>query len=187
MNIKFLKSLFLLMLVAKFDGIVFASIENSNVTKSVEIRANVPYDLSIEILKGENGIDLFDAYGYTKENVADRTIEFKVDGNFLKAKLSFSGDGPNGLSWQKDGNSSGRWSISHTNNENKLKIKMQLSGIGKSSSSKRVDNTDIDIYHEDKGKEISVIITPVDDVRSSQYLTAGEYRGKLNIKLEAAD
>jgi hypothetical protein len=174
------------MLITKFDGGVFANIENSKVIKSVEIRANVPSDLSIEIVKGENGIDLFDIDGYTKANAADRTIKFKVDGDFLKAKLSFSGDGPSGLSWQKVKDSPGGWSISHTNNIDKLEIKMQVSGFGKDSRAKIVDDTGINIDYKDKGKEISLTVVPVDDVASGN-LTPGEYRGELIMKLESVD
>lgn len=179
MNIRFF---FILVLIARSGGGVLA--ENST-TESVEIRAGVPSSVGISIVKGQNGLDLFNEIGETKPNATDRTIKFKVSGNFFKAKLSFSGT--NGLSWQSGDGNSGEWSISQENNTNKLGILLNLSGVGQESDPKAIDNgEEIHIDHTDRDKEMAVVVVPKSDVNTSP-LVAGRYRGKLNITLKAAD
>ena len=181
--VEFLKSFFVLLLIVGF-GEIASAVVSDPATESVEIRANVPSSVGITILEGQNGLDLFDERGITKSYTADRTIKFKVDGNFLKAKLSFSGT--DGLDWQSGGSSEG-WSISHANNENKLGIHMDLLGIGQESNSRAIGNgEEIQVDHTDRDKEITVVVSPKVDVNTNP-LAPGQYRGKLNITLKSAD
>lgn len=179
MNIRFF---FVLMLIARSGGVVLAE---DSATESVEMRADVPSSVGITILKGQNGLDLFDEQGVTKRNAEDRTIKFKLNGNFFKAQLSFSGT--DGLSWQSGDSNSRGWSISHASGAYKLGILLSLSGVGQESDPKAIGNgEEIHIDHTDRDKEMAIVVVPKSDVNTSP-LAAGRYRGKLNITLKAAD
>ncbi len=188
------RSLFVLMLIMGSEGIVSAA---RVAEETVEIKANVPAHLALEILQGES-IDLFDQNGDTHGSEDVRTVKFKVKGRFNSAKLSFSGSG--GLGYD-DG---GFWKLSRHRDpqgdpqgdpqvESKIEIDMSLRGEGINENvqdqriNENVRDQPIFINKSWIDKELSLVVTPREDTLANPDLEIGNYEGKLTIKVEIPD
>lgn len=162
---------FVLMLVFRLGEVVFADKE---ATESVEIRADVQPYVEIELLDGKNGIELVDE----KQELMTSKIKFRLDGNFLKANLSF--EGTDGLAWSS---SYQVWSISRPNSSDEFKLLMSFSGYG-GSPIMISGGRKIEVNGEVREKELEIFVSPANKLCD---VTPGLYKGRLSITVEASD
>lgn len=182
------RSLFVLMLIMGSEGIVSAA---RVAEETVEIKANVPAHLALEIVQGGGGISLFDVNGDTQSDENARTVKFKVKGRFSSARLSFSGSG--GLDYDAEG----FWKLFYNGDqqaESKIDINMSLRGVGienvqgqRENINENVQGQPIPINNSWIDKELSLVVTPRGDTLANPDLEIGSYEGKLTIKVEVTN
>ena len=145
---------------------------------SLAIRAKVPAVISVEMTRGKDGVNLFDETGNLKSDLYERSFGFKIGGNLPRVKLSFSGS--DGLSYVDEG---GYWCLQRKGDK-KIGIPISFDfGSGPSNHRSIHGGEDICLDRDmQNDPEKTITIYPV-----TRHFYAGDYMGKLVVRITAAD
>ncbi len=151
-------------------------ITGDNLSKELNfaIRATVPSSICIEVVKGSDGIDLFDDKGKVKQDSGDRSFVFRVDGSLRNITVSFSGK--DGLVLDENG-----WKLLHKNREG-----VYLPIVFDLYDKKNKDLNTMKLIKFKRSRREPLELTVVSNCLE-HFTWAGDYYGVLVVKVSPAD